>query len=106
MILKYYTKEEFEIKLSERVGEKRKKRRFILEKFDGSTHYKPLIINRTISRTECPWLLNDLTVGTIVHGYPYEMGIISLQGIAVSIQIDEHSSYVGEVPINALERGF
>jgi len=106
MILRCFTKEEFENKLSERVRMKRKKRRFIHEIFGGSTHYKPLIINRTISRTECPWLLYDLTAGTIVHGYPYEMGIISLQGMAVSIQIDDHSSYVGEVPINALERGF
>lgn len=106
MILRCYTEEEFENKLSERVRKKRTKRRFILEKFGGSTHYKPLIISRTISLTECPWLLNDLAVGTIVHGDPYEMGIISLQGMAVSIQIDEHSSYVGEVPINALERGF
>jgi hypothetical protein len=54
---------------------------------------KVLVLNRTVTQEECPWLDADLPEGTTVWSYTgYDYGVISPNGIAVTAKQRRHHS--------------
>lgn len=60
------------------------------------------ILKRTLTTTECPWLLNNIKKDTIIFEYTkYTYGCISPTGIACSLKQDEEPFF--EVPRNSIK---
>lgn len=69
----------------------------------GPLHGRPLILQRRVTTTECPWLKEDLPLGTVVYFYDGETyGCLSSSGVPVTLKGE--TTFV-EVPRSAIFSG-
>jgi hypothetical protein len=60
------------------------------------------VLNRDVTRTECPWLKEDLEAGTVVYEFSgHTYGVISYTGVPVQWK-DEGNEHFFEVPMDAV----
>gem|GEM_PF-6144583 len=79
--------------------------RLVHSRHHGFVPDQPLLLTRTVTTRECPWLDTDIEAGTKVHLYfGYTYGTVDFRtGVAVTLAPGPNESFI-ELPASALSQ--